>query len=103
MDPFGGDDAVNFSTINNESGYSSRVENENFVESKENFSKEDSNDSTDKSSTDTFYLNRRKKKLSMVEEDKFNKLSDEMILMIMKYLPKKCLVSLSFFNLIKYM
>lgn len=94
MDPFESDNAVSFSTINNESGYSSsRVEHENFVEAKENLLKEDSNDASDKSNTDSFYLFRRKKKLSMIGEDKFNKLSDEMILMILKWLPKKCLVS----------
>ncbi|XP_058794171.1 S-phase kinase-associated protein 2 isoform X2 [Phymastichus coffea] len=92
LDPFESDNAVSFSTINNESGYSSRVEHENFVEGKDNFSKEDSNDASDKSNTDSFYLFRRKKKSSITGEDKFNKLSDEMILMIMKWLPKKCLV-----------
>ncbi|XP_011495682.1 PREDICTED: S-phase kinase-associated protein 2 isoform X2 [Ceratosolen solmsi marchali] len=68
-----------------------RVENENFIEAK-NFGKEDSNDASDKPGTDPFYLFRRKKKLSIIGEDKFNKLSDEMILMILKWLPKKCLV-----------
>jgi F-box and leucine-rich repeat protein 1 (S-phase kinase-associated protein 2) len=92
LDIFDNDDAVNFSAINNESGYSSRVENENFVEAK-NFCKEDSNDASDKQGTDPFYLFRRKKKPSIIGEDKFNKLSDEMILMILKWLPKKCLVS----------
>lgn len=93
LDPFENEDAANFSAINNESGYASRVENDNFVEAKENFSKEDSNDAVDKPGTDRFYIFRRKKKLSVIGEDKFNKLSDEMILMILKWLPKKCLVS----------
>ena len=95
MDPFEIEDTVNFSTTN-ESGYSSRVENENYLESKETFSKEDSNDASDKQSIGSFCLIRRKKKLSVIGEDKFNKLSDEMILMILKWLPKKCLVSIYF-------
>lgn len=99
MDSFDTDDAVNFSAINNESGYQSRAETENFAETKETFSKEDSNDATDKSDTDPFYLFRRQKKVSIVGEDKFNKLSDEMILMILKWLPKKCLVSRQFLTM----
>ncbi|KAJ8681569.1 hypothetical protein QAD02_017361 [Eretmocerus hayati] len=89
---FEGEDAVTFSTINNESGYASRADTENLVETKESFSKEDSNDATDKSDSGSFLLFRRKKKPSVIGEDKFNKLSDEMILMILKWLPKKCLV-----------
>lgn len=41
---------------------------------------------------DRFCLFRRKKRDSIVGDDRFNKLSDEMILMILKWLPKKCLV-----------
>ena len=77
--------------INNESGYSSRVENDNYLESKE-ICLEDSNDATDKLSTDPFYIFRRKKKLSIVGEDYFNALSDEIILSILSWLPKKSLV-----------
>lgn len=39
-----------------------------------------------------FYLYRRKRKPSISGEDRFRKLSDEIILMILKFLPKKCLV-----------
>lgn len=92
------EDAVHYSVVDNESGYSSRVGNENFAEAKENFSKEDSNDATEKVDTGPFYLSRRKRKLSVMGEDKFNKLSDEMILMILKWLPKKCLVSNTLLN-----
>ncbi|XP_014213892.1 S-phase kinase-associated protein 2 [Copidosoma floridanum] len=81
---------VNFSSTN-ESGYSSRIESENFSECKENFTT-CSNDATDKTCTDSYLLYKRKKKKSIVGEDKFNIVSDEIILMIFKWLPKKSLV-----------
>lgn len=80
-----------FNTMGNESGYGSRVENEVFAEKQQNFDENDSS-STNISDIDQFYLFRRKKKNSFSGEDKFNKLSDEMVLMIFKWLPKKCLV-----------
>lgn len=79
----------------NESGYSSRMEADYFGDLKANFINEKMNASADKNeptSLDNFCLFRRKRKLSVEGEDKFNKLSDEIILMILKWLPKKCLV-----------
>lgn len=84
-----------FGGTENESGYSSRVEVDHFGDLKENFVKGNMNTSaTDKNeqALDQFWLFRRKRKPSIVGEDKFNKLSDEIILMILKWLPKKCLV-----------
>lgn len=78
----------------NESGYSSRMETDYFGDLKENV-KENINNSVEKNKQiclDQFCLFRRKRKLSADGEDKFNKLSDEIILMILKWLPKKCLV-----------
>lgn len=75
----------------------SRVDSENFPEAKENFSKEHASDIPDAQALDPFHLFRRKKRTSVVGEDKFRKLSDEMILMILKWLPKKCLVSKKYF------
>lgn len=92
--PYELDEFATYSTIGNESGYSSRVEIDNFIDTKETFSKDNLNVSTRESSLEQFYLYRRKRKLSILGEDKFNKLSDEMILMILKWLPKKCLVRL---------
>ncbi|XP_006622814.1 S-phase kinase-associated protein 2 isoform X2 [Apis dorsata] len=91
-DPYESDELTTYSTIGNESGYSSKMEIDNLIDTKETFSKNDLNDSSVKSSLEQFYLYRRKRKPSIVGEDKFNKLSDEMILMILKWLPKKCLV-----------
>ncbi|XP_011702965.1 PREDICTED: S-phase kinase-associated protein 2 isoform X1 [Wasmannia auropunctata] len=79
----------------NESGYSSKMEADYFGDSKESFPKEKVNTSAEKNeqtSLDQFYLFRRKRRPSVEGEDKFNKLSDEIILMILKWLPKKCLV-----------
>lgn len=76
----------------NESGYGSRVEVEVFGDTKEDYGKEKLNASSNKDSLDHFYLCRRKRKLSHEGDDEFNKLSDEMILMIFRWLPKKCLV-----------
>ncbi|KAL0130740.1 hypothetical protein PUN28_002395 [Cardiocondyla obscurior] len=79
----------------NESGYSSRMEADYFGELKENFTKEKPNASIEKKEqtcSDQFCLFRRKRKPSVEGEDKFNVLSDEIILMILKWLPKKCLV-----------
>ncbi|XP_033301494.1 S-phase kinase-associated protein 2 isoform X2 [Bombus bifarius] len=90
--PYELDEFATYSTIGNESGYSSRVEIDNFIDTKETFSKDNLNVSTRESSLEQFYLYRRKRKPSILGEDKFNKLSDEMILMILKWLPKKCLV-----------
>ncbi|XP_012233129.1 S-phase kinase-associated protein 2 [Linepithema humile] len=84
-----------FGDIENESGYSSRVEADHFGDLKENFVKGNMNTSIDKNEQaclDQFCLFRRKRKPSIDGEDKFNKLSDEIILMILKWLPKKCLV-----------
>lgn len=78
----------------NESGYSSRMEADYFGDLKESF-KEKINNSAEKNEQiclDQFCLFRRKRKPSIDGEDKFNKLSDEIILMILKWLPKKCLV-----------
>ncbi|XP_031827265.1 S-phase kinase-associated protein 2 isoform X1 [Nomia melanderi] len=86
------DEPAAYSTVGNESGYSSRMEINNFMDTKESFSQNSLNASSERSSLEQFYLSRRKRKLSIVGEDKFNKLSDEMILMILKWLPKKCLV-----------
>ncbi|XP_043596871.1 S-phase kinase-associated protein 2 isoform X2 [Bombus pyrosoma] len=90
--PYELDEFATYSAIGNESGYSSRVEIDNFIDTKETFSTDNLNASTRESSLEQFYLYRRKRKLSILGEDKFNKLSDEMILMILKWLPKKCLV-----------
>lgn len=87
------DDLV-FGGAENESGYSSRMEADYFGDLKESCTKEKVNISTEenKRTLDNFYLFRRKRKPSVDGEDKFNKLSDEIILMILKWLPKKCLV-----------
>lgn len=84
--------------MGNESGYSSRVETETFGDMKQSFSKEDLGDVSDKSGLGQFHLYRRKKTPSITGEDKFNKLSDEMILMILRWLPKKCLVNKTVFH-----
>ncbi|XP_043249572.1 S-phase kinase-associated protein 2 [Colletes gigas] len=86
------DEPAAYSTVANESGYSSRMELDNFIDTKESFCKDSLNVSSEKNSLEQFYLYRRKRKPSVVGEDKFNKLSDEIILMILKWLPKKCLV-----------
>ncbi|XP_017886904.1 S-phase kinase-associated protein 2 isoform X2 [Ceratina calcarata] len=92
QDLYESDEPAPYSAVGNESGYSSRIEIDNFSETKEAFSRDDPNLCSEKSSFEQFYLYRRKRKPSIVGEDKFNKLSDEMILMILKWLPKKCLV-----------
>lgn len=84
-DHFQADEPEHFGT--NESGYSSRVEGDLCSNSKCN-----GEDFKPNNSLDQFYLFKRKRKPSVVGEDKFNKLSDEIILMILKWLPKKCLV-----------
>ncbi|XP_015186565.1 PREDICTED: S-phase kinase-associated protein 2-like isoform X2 [Polistes dominula] len=77
----------------NESGYSSsRVENEPLGDAKDEFHNKKLNISNDNDSLNHFYLSRRKRKLSYAGNDEFNKLSDEMILMIFRWLPKRCLV-----------
>ncbi|KAK0167573.1 hypothetical protein PV327_004952 [Microctonus hyperodae] len=83
------ENSATFKTMGSESGYG--LKNEVFAEKTQNF---DENDSSpmNTSDIDQFYLFRRKKKNSFSGEDKFNKLSDEMVLMIFKWLPKKCLV-----------
>lgn len=84
-----------FGSVENESGYSSRVEADYYGDLKASFTKEKINASADKSEQaclDQFCLFRRKRKPSVEGEDKFNKLSDEIILMILKWLPKKFLV-----------
>ncbi|KYQ59063.1 S-phase kinase-associated protein 2 [Trachymyrmex zeteki] len=89
------DDLTGFGSTENESGYSSRMEADYFGDLKESFTKEKMNTSAEKneqSCLDQFCLFRRKKRPSVYGEDKFNKLSDEIILMILKWLPKKCLV-----------
>ena len=89
------DDLTGFGSTQNESGYSSRMEADYFGDLKESFTKEKVNTSAEKneqSCLDQFCLFRRKKRPSVYGEDKFNKLSDEIILMILKWLPKKCLV-----------
>lgn len=86
------DEPAAYSTVGNESGYSSRMEIDNFIDTKESFCKDGLNVSSERNSLEQFYLYRRKRKPSIIGEDKFNKLSDEMILMILKWLPKKCLV-----------
>ncbi|CAL7952525.1 unnamed protein product [Xylocopa violacea] len=92
QDLYESDGPIPYSIAGNESGYSSRMEIDNFTDPKETVSTENSNVPSGKSSLEQFYLYRRKRKPSIVGEDKFNKLSDEMILMILKWLPKKCLV-----------
>ncbi|XP_034951235.1 S-phase kinase-associated protein 2 [Chelonus insularis] len=74
--------------IVNESGYGSHMESEKFTD------KQNSIDLNSQSLNDIsqFCLYRRKKRGSLIEENKFNKLSDEIILMILKWLPKKWLV-----------
>jgi len=91
------DDLTTFSNAENESGYSSRVEAEQFGDLKENFVKEKMDSSFNRSISDIeqFYLSRRKTRFLIEGEDKFNKLSDEIILMILKWLPKKCLVRIT--------
>lgn len=84
QDACGKDDPAVFNSVENKSNCFSRMA--------ENFAKESTNSSIDKTGLDQFYLYRRKRKPSIVGEDKFNKLSDEIILMILKWLPKKCLV-----------
>lgn len=79
-------------SMGNESGYLSRVETETFGDMKQSFSKDEIGDLPDKNGLDQFCLYRRKRKSDITGEDKFNKLSDEMILMILRWLPKKCLV-----------
>lgn len=91
-DPYESDELALYSVVGNESGYSSRIEVDNFSATKEAFPKDDLNPCSGKNSFDQFCLYRRKRRPSIVGEDKFNKLSDEMILMILKWLPKKCLV-----------
>lgn len=98
QDPYESDEPTAYSNMKNESGYSSRTEIDNFVNTKETFCKDDLNASSEKSSFEQFCLYRRKRKSSAAGEDKFNKLSDEMILMILKWLPKKCLVKLNLDN-----
>lgn len=92
LDPYESDEPTTYSTIGNESGYSSRMETDNFIDTKESSPEDDL--STRESSLEQFNLYRRRRKPSIVGEDKFNKLSDEIILMILKWLPKKCLVRL---------
>jgi len=90
-------DDLAFVSAENESGYSSRMEADYFGDLKESFTKEKINTSAEKKEQtrlDQFYLFRRKRKPSIEGEDKFNKLSDEIILMILKWLPKKCLVKI---------
>lgn len=58
---------------------------------KKSITGESTNTSTNNAG-DQFCLYRRKKKPTIIGEDKFNELSDEIILMILKWLPKKCLV-----------
>ncbi|XP_043463038.1 S-phase kinase-associated protein 2 [Leptopilina heterotoma] len=87
------DNQTNFTSTENESGYGSRAEMEAFVDAKSSFTKDELNTTSEKSnSLDLEFGLRRRKKPSIVGEDKFNKLSDEMILMILKWLPKQCLV-----------
>ncbi|XP_043275668.1 S-phase kinase-associated protein 2 isoform X2 [Venturia canescens] len=86
------EDPAIYATMENGSGYSSRVESETFQDGKQSFTKDESVVISDKSEVDQFYLYRRKKRSSISGEDIFNKLSDEMILSILKWLPKKCLV-----------
>lgn len=95
QDSYDMDDLAAFGNAENESGYSSRMEADYFGDLKESFTKEKVNTSTEKNQQtclDQFCLFRRKRKPSTEGEDKFNKLSDEIILMILKWLPKKCLV-----------
>ncbi|XP_032675735.1 S-phase kinase-associated protein 2 [Odontomachus brunneus] len=77
-------DLAVFNSTENKSSNPSRA--------RENFVKENTNASTDNAGLDQFCLYRRKRKPSIVGENKFNELSDEIILMILKWLPKKCLV-----------
>ncbi|XP_029169727.1 S-phase kinase-associated protein 2 [Nylanderia fulva] len=95
QDSYDMDDLAVFASVENESGYSSRVEADYYGDSKASFTKEKMNTSANKSEQaclDQFCLFRRKRKPSIEGEDKFNKLSDEIILMILKWLPKKYLV-----------
>lgn len=84
------DDLVGLGSAENESGYSSRMEADYFGDLKEKIN--NSAEKNEQICLDQFCLFRRKKKPSVDGEDKFNKLSDEIILMILKWLPKKCLV-----------
>ncbi|EZA53352.1 S-phase kinase-associated protein [Ooceraea biroi] len=88
------EDLAGFSNTENESGYSSRMEAEQFGDLKENLAKEkiDSLGKNMQERLEQFYLYKRKKKSVGEGENKFNKLSDEIILMILKWLPKKSLV-----------
>ena len=90
------DDPTSFSTAVNESGYGSRAEIECLGETKQSFHKDDPNLISDNKSLELQFGLRRRKKPSIIGEDRFNKLSDEMILMILKWLPKQCLVRNNF-------
>ncbi|KAF7995075.1 hypothetical protein HCN44_004547 [Aphidius gifuensis] len=76
-------------TMGNETGYSFGIDNDIYTE-KENINND--NNQNDDNSFDNFSLYRRKKKNIFIGDNKFDKLSDEMILMILKWLSKKCLV-----------
>lgn len=96
------DDLAVINGAENESGYSSRMEADQFGDLKENVVKEKMDSSFNKSVQDDleqFYLYRRKKKSISGGENKFNNLSDEIILMILKWLPKKCLVGIATSNI----
>lgn len=71
---------------------STKNKSSNPLRTKEDFVGESTNASANNVASDQFCLYRRKKKPSIVGENKFNELSDEIILMILKWLPKKCLV-----------
>ncbi|XP_071633405.1 S-phase kinase-associated protein 2 isoform X1 [Temnothorax longispinosus] len=95
QDSYDMDDTAVIGIGENESGYSSKMEADYFGDLKESFTKEKMKNSAEKNeqtSLDQFCLFRRRKKSSVDGEDKFNKLSDEIMLMILKWLPKKCLV-----------
>lgn len=91
QDPFHNEDPAVFNSMGNESGYASRVETEVFTDNKNNFGRNDSS-LLNTSDADSLWLFKRKKRPSFIGEDKFNTLSDEMVLAIFKWLPKKCLV-----------
>ncbi|KAL6257481.1 hypothetical protein P5V15_011051 [Pogonomyrmex californicus] len=96
QDSYDLDELAVFGNTENESGYSSRVEADYFADSKESFTKEKMNISADRNEQaclDQFCLFRRKRRPSIEGENKFDKLSDEIILMILKWLPKRYLVN----------
>ncbi|KAL7288698.1 hypothetical protein TKK_0017423 [Trichogramma kaykai] len=80
---------IDYAALNNESGHSAKKE--KYVHPTENY-KGNSNESTDKVTIKNHELANKKKQNIMPEESILGSFSDELILMIFKYLPKASLV-----------